>query len=355
MNWSGLDAAYNLAKDNDFPFHFHVLIWGAQQPAWIDTLSPENQLEEITEWFEAVAARYNDIDFLEVVNESLPGHNPPDGTSGRANYKEALGGNGTTGWDWVLNAFRLAREIFPEGTKLMLNDFGIISSTSSTTQYLNLIRLLQTENLIDIIGEQGHAFTTTAAVVTMKRNLDSLATTGLPIQITELDIDGPSDAIQLQDYQRIFPALYEHPAVEGITLWGWRRGLWRDAQGAYIINQDGSERPALEWLRTYLDSVDVTASIEDFNKLPFEFSLSNNYPNPFNPSTTIAFTLPKNGKVKLSVYNVLGQEVAVALNRNMNAGIHRITFNGSALPSGLYFYKLVAGEFVGVKKMMLIK
>ncbi|MBN2425112.1 MAG: endo-1,4-beta-xylanase, partial [Calditrichaceae bacterium] len=51
-SWSGLDAAYALAKDNEFPFHFHVLIWGAQQPAWIDTLSPEDQLAEITEWFE---------------------------------------------------------------------------------------------------------------------------------------------------------------------------------------------------------------------------------------------------------------------------------------------------------------
>jgi endo-1,4-beta-xylanase len=106
-----------------------VLIWGAQQPAWIDTLNPGEQLEEITEWFQAVANRYADIDYLEVVNEPLLGHNPPDGTGERANYKEALGGDGETGWDWVLNAFRMARQIFPPETKLMINDFNIISST----------------------------------------------------------------------------------------------------------------------------------------------------------------------------------------------------------------------------------
>ena len=357
MNWSGLDAAYALAKDNDFPFHFHVLVWGAQQPGWIDddTMTVEDQLEEITEWFEAVAERYPDIDYLEVVNESLPGHNPPDGLNGRANYKEALGGNGDTGWDWVITAFQMARNIFPAETKLMINDFGILGSTSSTAQYLSLIRLLQSEDLIDIIGVQGHAFTTTAPAITMKRNLDSLATTGLPIQVTELDIDGPSDNIQLQEYQRIFPTLYEHPGVEGITLWGWRPGLWRNDQGAYIINSDGTERPALEWLRTYLDSVDVTVSIEDINEIPIEFNLSNNYPNPFNPSTKIRFALPKNSKVKLSVYNLLGQEITVVLDKNVNAGNHEITFNGSNLSSGLYFYKLIAGEFVSVKKMMLIK
>jgi endo-1,4-beta-xylanase len=356
MNWSGLDAAYNLAKDNDFPFHFHVLVWGAQQPSWINSLSSEEQLEEITEWFQAVADRYDDIDYLEVVNEPLPGHNPPDGTSGRANYKEALGGNGETGWDWVLNAFRMAREIFPPETKLMLNDFNIINSSSSTSQYLNLIRLLQAEDLIDIICAQGHAFTTNAAVVTMKRNLDSLASTGLPIQITELDIDGPSDAIQLQDYQRIFPALYEHPGVEGITLWGWRRGLWRDEQGAYIINQDGSERPALQWLRTYLDTLSIEpVSVEDIVEVANEYRLYNNYPNPFNPTTTIEFSLSENCDIHLVVYDVLGRIVADLARGHYNAGNYKLNFNASNLASGIYFYKLETRNYRSVKKMMLLK
>jgi hypothetical protein len=67
-----------------------------------------------------------------------------------------------------------------------------------------------------------------------------------------MDVDGPTDQIQLDDYKRIFPVFWEHPAVIGITLWGYRPGLWRDAEGAALVRADGSERPALAWLRTYL-------------------------------------------------------------------------------------------------------
>jgi endo-1,4-beta-xylanase len=355
MIWSVLDAAYNLAKDNGFPFDFHVLIWGAQQPAWMDSLPPQEQLNEIREWFQAVADKYPDIDYLQVVNEPLLGHNPPDGTGDRANYKEALGGDGETGWDWVFKAFQLAREIFPSETKLMINDFDIINNSSNTSQYLNIIRLLKTENLIDVIGVQGHAFSTNAPVVTMKRNLDSLATTGLPIQITELDIDGPSDGIQLQDYQRIFPALYEHPYVKGITLWGWRPGLPRDAQGAFIINQAGIERSALVWLREYLDSVNVTALVKDTNKAPQVFHLYNNYPNPFNPATHISYEIAKTVRVRINVYDIIGRLVEKIVNDVQIAGRYTVTFNAEKLSSGMYFYRIKAGSFSEVKRMLLIK
>jgi endo-1,4-beta-xylanase len=132
IQWYYLDEAYRLAKDNGFPFGFHVLIWGNQQPDWINSLDKETQLAEITEWFEAIANRYPKIDFLQVVNEPLPDHNPPDGIEGEANYKDALGGDGDTGWDWVLNAFRMARDIFPNDTKLMINDYNILNNTSNT-------------------------------------------------------------------------------------------------------------------------------------------------------------------------------------------------------------------------------
>jgi hypothetical protein len=85
------------------------------------------------------------------------------------------------------------------------------------------------------------------------------------------------------------------------------------------------------------------------------FSLSNNYPNPFNPITKITFTLPQNSLIKLSIFNVLGEQVKVVLNKNLSAGKHTFAFNGSGLSSGVYFYKLTAGEFVSVKKMILLK
>jgi len=355
MNWGGLDAAYNLAKGNGFPFNFHVLIWGAQQPAWIDSLQPAEQLDEIREWYQAVANRYPDIDYLQVVNEPLPGHNPPDGTGGRANYKEALGGDGVTGWDWVLNAFRMAREIFPAETKLMLNDYNIINSSSNTSQYLNIIRLLQAEDLIDVVGEQGHNFTTSGTpVATMRKNLDSLAATGLSLQITEMDINHDNDNIQLQNYQRVFPVLYEHPGVEGITLWGWRPGTWQPQ--AYLIRQDGTERPALEWLRQYLDTLTIPpVSIEDIVEVPKEFRLDNNYPNPFNPATKIKYQIPQKTKVRLDVFDILGRHVKALVDKDQSAGEYIITFNAGNLPSGVYYYRLKTSSFMDVKQMLLMK
>lgn len=250
MNWAQLDTAYQLAKSGGFPFKLHVLVWGNQQPAWMESLPPAEQLAEIEQWFAAVAERYPDLDFVEVVNEPL--HDPPTG-AGSGNYIEALGGSGVSGWDWVLNAFRLARTHFPQA-QLMINEYSVTNNTTDMQRYISIVQLLQAENLIDAVGVQGHAFSTRPEipVATQIANLDSLAATGLPVYITELDIDGPTDAIQLADYQRIFPIFWEHPAVKGITLWGFRPGHWRTAQGAYLVLDNGAERPAMVWLQNYV-------------------------------------------------------------------------------------------------------
>src|SRR3954468_13779018 len=127
MRWTALDQAYAFAKSNGFGLNFHVLLWGNQQPTWMATLPPDEQLAEIKKWFAAVAPRYPAIDWLQVVNEAT--WDPPDGSTPKnaganfstsGNYVQALGGaNGTdgTGYDWILNGFRLARQYFPN-TKL---------------------------------------------------------------------------------------------------------------------------------------------------------------------------------------------------------------------------------------------
>lgn len=255
MNWSELDAAYALAKDNDLPFKMHVMVWGSQQPSWIDNLTETEKLAEIEQWYALVAARYNDIDYLEVVNEPL--HAPPNGqnkafsTTPAADYAGALGGDGVTGYDWIIKSFELARFYFPS-SKLLINEYGIINSVSNTDKYITIINLLTDRDLIDAIGFQAHAFSTTATVADMKANLDKLAATGLDIYVTELDIDGIDDAVQLAEYKRVFPLFWQHDSVRGITLWGWRPGLWRDEQGAYLIDSEGNERPALVWLKDYI-------------------------------------------------------------------------------------------------------
>lgn len=91
------------------------------------------------------------------------------------------------------------------------------------------------------------------------------------------------------------------------------------------------------------------------NRLPSTYALAQNYPNPFNPVTVINFSLPEREFVTLTVYDVLGNEIEVLLNRFLNAGSHDISFDASKLASGVYFYRLHAGSFNDVKKMMLIK
>lgn len=107
-------------------------------------------------------------------------------------------------------------------------------------------------------------------------------------------------------------------------------------------------------LNIQLNNSILSADDSDEN-LPDGYSLENNYPNPFNPSTTISFGLPEVTYVSLKIYNAIGQEVASLINRQMEAGKHSIDFNADELNSGIYFYKLEAGSFVQTRKMVLLK
>jgi len=91
------------------------------------------------------------------------------------------------------------------------------------------------------------------------------------------------------------------------------------------------------------------------SNLPTKFAFYQNYPNPFNLSTTIEFNLPTESDVKIEVYNTAGQKVQTLLNKKMQEGSHKVEYNAQNLSSGVYFYKINAGEFQDVKKMILIK
>ncbi len=90
-------------------------------------------------------------------------------------------------------------------------------------------------------------------------------------------------------------------------------------------------------------------------EIPNYYSLSQNYPNPFNPSTSIKFTMPKGDNVKLVVFDILGREVKTLVNEFRNSGVYEVNFDASVLSSGVYFYRLEAGDFSATKKMLLVK
>ncbi|MFI5211396.1 MAG: T9SS type A sorting domain-containing protein [Ignavibacteria bacterium] len=95
--------------------------------------------------------------------------------------------------------------------------------------------------------------------------------------------------------------------------------------------------------------------IQQISSIVNEYSLSQNYPNPFNPSTKINFSIPKSEYVSLRIYDLLGREVKVLVNGNLTVGEYEVDFDAKGLASGMYYYSLRAGEFVNVKKMVLVK
>jgi hypothetical protein len=99
----------------------------------------------------------------------------------------------------------------------------------------------------------------------------------------------------------------------------------------------------------------IIVGVPDELGMPEEYALSQNYPNPFNPSTTIKYDLPTSLHVSLTVYDILGREVSVLVNERKNAGVHEVKFDGPDLASGVYFYRLQAGDFTQTKRMMILK
>ncbi len=270
FNWFEARNAREQARNNGQIFKWHVLFWGNQQPQWIESLPVDKQLEAIHIWLGAIAAEFPDLEHIEVVNEPL--HDPPCGPS-NGNYCEALGGRGgpaDVGTDreflYIVNAFRLARQYFPNA-KLMLNDYSITNDGNATTNYLRIINLLKSENLIDLVGVQGHAFefnynNMAGSVFTHTTNIARLAQAGLPIYVTEFDIDGNfptfnviDDAAHTLRYQTLFPLFWENDLIRGVTMWGHvRGGHWRTNQGAWLMYPNGAERPALQWLVRYMEN-----------------------------------------------------------------------------------------------------
>jgi endo-1,4-beta-xylanase len=240
MTWTVLDGIFAFARAHGMPVKQHTFVWGQQEPRWVAGLPPEEQRAAVDAWMRAFAERYPDVAMIDVVNEPL--HAPPS-------YAEALGGAGETGWDWVVWSFERARAYFPDAV-LLINEYNILCCPGPLRRYLELIRLLQARDLIDGIGVQAHGLEH-ASSSAISAHLDALAGLGLPIYVSELDLEASDDEVQLAHYQRVFPLLWEHEAVAGVTLWGYRAGrIWK--RNAFLVDWFEDERPALRWLSEYV-------------------------------------------------------------------------------------------------------
>lgn len=95
--------------------------------------------------------------------------------------------------------------------------------------------------------------------------------------------------------------------------------------------------------------------VEDEEMMPVKYSLEQNYPNPFNPTTVIKFSIPEKVRVLIKIYDILGREVAVLNNSEMDRGWHKIEFNAQGYSSGIYICRMIAGNYISTKKMLMIK
>ena len=253
FNW-GCDAAFNYAKQHNFPYKFHALIWGSQYPdRWFNSsMSVEDRYTAIVEWFDAVKAKYPDLPMIDVVNEACNFVGGRPHQAGNPLMRESLGGDGVTGYDWLIKAFELAYERWPDAI-LIYNDFNTFQNMDETKIYLDLVQTLRDAGApIDAYGCQSHDVNTIKVndlKSTMKVLHEGLK---MPMYITELDINVENDAQQKKQFEDIFPLMWEADYCAGVTLWGYIYGAtWVDHSG---LIRDGKERPAMGWLRDYMAS-----------------------------------------------------------------------------------------------------
>jgi hypothetical protein len=145
----------------------------------------------------------------------------------------------------------------------------------------------------------------------------------------------------------------DHDATKGDAGRGAQCGVGGCPTGSAAIDLDQ------DWLRPHgwgwAEIVGAPTAVEQTDLLPKVFKLYNNYPNPFNPTTTIRYDLAKETQVTLKVYDITGQEVMTLVNQKQKAGTYNLQFNGSALASGIYMYRIITSEYVKTNKMILIK
>ena len=243
FNWNGADNAFNYAKNHNFTYKFHALVWGAQYPKWLEDLSPKERFAAYVNWFDHAKAKYNTLPMIDVVNEAVGTHQP-----GNPLIKASLGGGGKTGYDWLIKAFEMAYERWPDAI-LIYNDYNSIRWNVS--DYIDLVKNLRNAGApIDAYGNQSHELSdisTSELTRVLQQQQEALK---MPMFITELDIAKANDQDQKDQYQAILPLMWELPYCAGVTLWGYVLGAtWVENTGLY---RNGVERPAMTWIKEYM-------------------------------------------------------------------------------------------------------
>ncbi len=238
-NWKTLDAMYKYCMENDIVFKEHTFCWGPQQPSWVNDT---NGLAAVKAWMTAFCERYPNTAVIDVFNESL--HNSP-------NYKNALGGSGSSGYDYLVTAFKLAREACPKSI-LLYNDYNTIEYANENNGVIKLVKAIKAAGApIDAVGCQAHDVGMVSVSTVKSYTEKIIAETGLPVHITEMDVGKADDGQQLATVKGVVEALWNNEKVQGWTYWGYVQGAtWR--ANTHLMSSSGSKRQALTWLMAFL-------------------------------------------------------------------------------------------------------
>ena len=311
-NWAPLDRIYAYARQHNIPVKAHTLVWGSQFPNWINNLSAAEQAAEIEEWIRDYCARYPDTAMIDVVNEATPGHAP-------ATYAQNAFGN-----NWIIKSFQLARQYCPNAI-LILNDYNVLSW--NTAEFIAMATPAINAGVVDALGMQAHGLADRPLSETTSK-LNQIAALGLPIYISEYDIEKTNDQQQLQVMQQQFPLFYNHPSVKGITLWGYVVGrTWRDGTG--LIQENGTPRPAMTWLMNYLAN-QTPASSSAPSSVPVSSSRSSQSSLGLPSSSSSVITLPSSSSSSSprssSASSIISTQPQLVV--AINAGGAQVNYNG---------------------------
>lgn len=331
--WGGADNCVNYASQHNFPFKFHCMLWGAQYPDWINSLNYYNRKLAVDNWYDNAKERYSSLNMIDVVNEAVPGHQANTPT-----WYEPLGGQGVTGYDWIVRAFEMAYERWPNAI-LIYNDFNTFQW--DTPKFIDLVTKLRDAGApIDAYGCQSHDLKGCSAT-TLKNSMSNIQNIlKMPMYITEYDIGTTDDAAQLRDYKAQIPLLWEADYCAGVTLWGFNYGsTWtndgKDANGNPInsghsgIIKNGVDRPAMTWLREYMasDAAKNAKSPYPGMKKPISLYIKPaKYKAPVNEPNLITV------RAKMHNYKVI-EKVELYVNGNLHATMTKAPYTCEVTPT----------------------
>ena len=356
MNWNNADLIYNHAKKNNLAFRYHAIAWGSQYPDWIKNLNTTDFKAEMEEYMAAIAARYPLIDQIDVLNENMYINtwNKQEHAAGSPYFRAGMGGPGVTGYDWAIWLFEKARFYFPNA-KLVINDFELETNNAGLNEILALVKVLRDRGLIDGFGTQAHYFNIDGISATSLQNaLNNMAKSGVPIFVTELDMKGKtvSEAGQQTSYKTAFPVYWNHPAVAGITLWGYVEGAtW--AEGTGIFNSNGTERSAMTWLKSYVTGLpDVgypfgNGTTTGVEMVEHQQSISV-YPNPVTAGKVTVESKSNEIIRWIELIDINGKIV-----KSIKSNQYKTKMDVSELRKGMYFLKIHTAEKVLNEKILV--